>query len=74
MDDDPGEGGAEYNEVTGTPAGAPLKGAVYEISEVRSGKVVDYITTDARGVAMMIPEKGALVTDKVVVSLSLMVK
>ena len=42
---------AEYNEVTGTPAGAPLKGAVYEISEARSGKVVDYITTDARGVA-----------------------
>ena len=38
---------AEYNELTGTPAGAPLKGAVYEISEARSGKVVDYITTDA---------------------------
>ena len=34
---------AEYNEVTGTPAGAPLKGAVYEISEARSGKVVDYV-------------------------------
>ena len=32
---------AEYNEVTGTAAGAPLKGAVYEISEARSGKVVD---------------------------------
>ena len=46
---------AEYNEVTGTPAGAPLKGAVYEISEVRSGKVVDYITTDARGVAASKP-------------------
>jgi len=45
----------EYNEVTGTPAGAPLKGAVYEISEVRSGKVVDYITTDARGVAASKP-------------------
>ncbi len=26
---------AEYNEVTGTAAGAPLKGAVYEISEAR---------------------------------------
>ena len=26
---------AEYNEVTGTVAGAPLKGAVYEISEAR---------------------------------------
>ena len=42
---------AEYNEVTGTAAGAPLKGAVYEIVNARSGKVVDYITTDARGVA-----------------------
>lgn len=30
---------AEYNEVTGTPADAPLQGAVYEISEARSGKV-----------------------------------
>ena len=46
---------AEYNEVTGTPAGAPLQGAVYEISEARSGKVVDYITTDARGVAASRP-------------------
>jgi len=46
---------AEYNEVTGTPAGSPLKGAVYEISEVRNGKVVDYITTDARGVAASKP-------------------
>jgi hypothetical protein len=46
---------AEYNEVTGTPAGAPLQGAVYEISEARSGKVVDYITTDARDVAASKP-------------------
>lgn len=46
---------AEYNEVTGTPAGAPLQGAVYEISEARSGRVVDYITTDARGVAVSKP-------------------
>ena len=46
---------AAYNEVTGTPAGAPLQGAVYEISEARSGKVVDYITTDARGVAASKP-------------------
>ena len=46
---------AEYNEVTGTPAGAPLQGAVYEISEARSGKVVDYITTDVRGVAASKP-------------------
>ena len=42
---------AEYNEVTGTAVGTPLKGAVYEIVNARSGKVVDYITTDARGVA-----------------------
>ncbi|MCG4707589.1 hypothetical protein L0P17_16205, partial [Flavonifractor plautii] len=40
---------AEYNAVTGTPAGSPLQGAVYEISNARTGKVVDYITTDARG-------------------------
>ena len=46
---------AEYNEVTGTVAGAPLKGAVYEISEARSGRVVDYITTDVRGVAASKP-------------------
>ena len=29
----------------------PAQGAVYEIVNARSGKVVDYITTDARGVA-----------------------
>ena len=46
---------AEYNSVTGTAAGAPLAGAVYEISNARSGKVVDYITTDARGVAASKP-------------------
>ena len=46
---------AEYNEVTGTPAGTPLQGAVYEISNPRTGKVVDYITTDARGVAASKP-------------------
>lgn len=28
-----------------------MQGAVYEIVNVRSGKVVDYIATDARGVA-----------------------
>ena len=42
---------AEYNAITGTAAGTPLQGAVYEIINARSGKVVDYITTDARGVA-----------------------
>ena len=46
---------AEYNEVTGTAAGTPLKGAVYEIVNARSGKVVDYIATDARGVAASKP-------------------
>ena len=42
---------AEANSVTGAPAGSPLQGAVYEIIHERSGRVVDYITTDARGVA-----------------------
>ena len=46
---------AEYNTVTGTPAGTPLQGAVYEISNARTGEVVDYITTDARGVAASKP-------------------
>ena len=46
---------AEANPVTGTAAGTPLKGAVYEIVRERSGKVVDYITTDARGVAASKP-------------------
>ena len=46
---------AEYNPVTFTAAGSPLAGAVFEIVEVRSGKVVDYITTDAHGVAASKP-------------------
>lgn len=46
---------AEYNTVTGTASGTPLQGAVYEIINARSGKVVDYITTDARGVAASKP-------------------
>ena len=45
----------EYNEVTGTAPGTPLKGAVYEIINARSGKVVEYITTDSRGVAASKP-------------------
>ena len=45
----------EANNITGTAAGAPLQGAVYEIVQERSGKVVDYITTDARGVAASKP-------------------
>ena len=46
---------AEYNEVTGAAPGTPLEGAVYEIVHERSGKVVDYITTDVRGVAASKP-------------------
>ena len=45
----------EYNEITGAAPGTPLKGAVYEIINARSGKVVDYITTDSRGVAASKP-------------------
>ena len=45
----------EYNEITGTAPRTPLKGAVYEIIKARSGKVVDYITTDSRGVAASKP-------------------
>ena len=39
------------NTVTGQLAGTPLEGAVFEITQARSGKVVGYIVTDARGVA-----------------------
>lgn len=46
---------AGANTVTGDPAGTPLQGAVYEIINERSGRVVDYITTDARGVAASKP-------------------
>ena len=46
---------AEYNAITGTAPGTPLAGAVYEIVNARSGKVVDFITTDARGVAASKP-------------------
>lgn len=46
---------AEYNTVTGQAAGAPISGAVYEIVRERSGVVVGYITTDARGVAASAP-------------------
>ena len=46
---------AEPNDITGTPAGTPLQGAVYEISNARTGKVVDYITTDVRGLAASKP-------------------
>lgn len=42
---------AGNNSITGQPGGTALEGAVFEIIRERSGKVVDYITTDARGVA-----------------------
>ena len=38
---------AEFNTVTGDVAGTELAGAVYEITQARSGSVVGYITTDA---------------------------
>ena len=43
------------NPVTGEAAGTTLSGAVFEIVQERSGAVVDYITTDARGVAASDP-------------------
>ena len=43
------------NTITGQTSGITLKGATYEITWERSGKVVDYITTDARGVATSKP-------------------
>ena len=43
------------NAVTGAPAGTPLEDAVYEITQARSGAVVGYIVTDARGVAASDP-------------------
>lgn len=43
------------NSVTGQHAGTALEGAVFEISQARSGSVVGYIVTDARGVAASEP-------------------
>ena len=45
----------DYNPITGIPAGSALQGAVFEIAQERSGKVVAYITSDARGVAASDP-------------------
>ena len=44
-------GSREANLVTGQRAGDALEGAVFEITQARSGAVVGYIVTDARGVA-----------------------
>ena len=41
----------EDNLVTGQPAGTELEGAVFEITQARSGKVVGYIVSDKHGVA-----------------------
>ena len=46
---------AESNSITGQSAGITLKGAVYEIVRERSGVVIGYMTTDARGVAASNP-------------------
>lgn len=46
---------SDDNLVTGQRAGSELEGAVYEISQARSGKVVGYIVTDKHGVAASDP-------------------
>ena len=46
---------SDDNLVTGQRAGSALEGAVFEITQARSGKVVGYIVTDARGVAASDP-------------------
>jgi hypothetical protein len=46
---------SDYNSVTGAPAGTPLEGAVFEVTRARSGAVVCYVTSDARGVAATEP-------------------
>jgi len=46
---------SDANTITGQASGETLKGAVFEIVRERSGAVVGYITTDARGVAASSP-------------------
>ena len=46
---------SDDNIVTGQRAGSALEGAVFEITQARSGRVVGYIVTDARGVAASDP-------------------
>ena len=46
---------SDDNLITGKRAGSELEGAVYEISQARSGKVVGYIVTDKHGVAASDP-------------------
>lgn len=42
---------ADYNAITGKPAGSLLEGAIFEISRADTGLVVAMITSDYRGVA-----------------------
>ena len=46
---------SDDNLITGQRAGSELEGAVYEISQARSGKVGGYIVTDKHGVAASDP-------------------
>ena len=46
---------SDRNEITGQQAGDALKGAVFEITNARSGAVVGYIMSDAHGVAASAP-------------------
>ena len=46
---------SDYNEITGQQKGDALKGAVFEITNARSGAVVGYIMSDAHGVAASAP-------------------
>lgn len=46
---------SDDNAVTGDRAGSTLEGAVFEITRARSGVVVGYIVSDARGVAASEP-------------------
>ena len=41
---------ADFNEITGLPAGSPLAGATFDIVNT-TGNVVDRMTSDARGIA-----------------------
>ncbi len=45
---------ANYNPTTGLPAGTPLEGAVFEITD-KAGNVVDTIRSDSRGLAVSKP-------------------
>ena len=45
---------ADYNPTTGLPAGTPLEGAVFEITD-KAGNVVDTIRSNSRGLAVSKP-------------------